>query len=97
MASTLLLSFLMVSTVKYPNFKKIGIPKSAIWVVPLIVVVAVVLGYLFPKHLAKIIFVPLLLYALYGLKKNVRALFRRTARKNRRRAAEEAAKSEHSA
>ncbi|GFN33390.1 CDP-diacylglycerol--serine O-phosphatidyltransferase [Paenibacillus curdlanolyticus] len=69
MVSTLLLSFLMVSTVKYPNFKKIGIPKSAIWVVPIIVVVAVILGYLFPKHLSKIIFVPLLLYALYGLKK----------------------------
>jgi len=97
LASTLLLSFLMVSTVKYPNFKKIGIPKSAIWVVPVIVVVAVVLGYMFPKHLSKIIFVPLLLYALYGLKKNVRALFRRTVRKSRRRAAEEAAKSEHSA
>ncbi|WP_127571947.1 CDP-diacylglycerol--serine O-phosphatidyltransferase [Paenibacillus xylaniclasticus] len=97
MVSTLLLSFLMVSTVKYPNFKKIGIPKSAIWVVPIIVVVAVILGYLFPKHLSKIIFVPLLLYALYGLKKNVRALFRRTARKSRRRAAEDAAQSEHSA
>ncbi|GMK41002.1 CDP-diacylglycerol--serine O-phosphatidyltransferase [Paenibacillus sp. CCS19] len=98
MASTLLLSFLMVSTVKYPNFKKIGIPKGAIWVVPIVVVIAVVLGYLFPKHLSKIIFVPLLLYALYGLKKNVSAVMRLTSRKNRRRrAAEEAAKSEHSA
>jgi CDP-diacylglycerol--serine O-phosphatidyltransferase len=71
MASTLILSFLMVSTIKYPNFKKVGIPKNAIWVVPIIVVIAVVLGFLFPHHLSKIIFVPLVIYALYGLKKNV--------------------------
>ena len=71
MASTLILSFLMVSTIKYPNFKKVGIPKNAIWVVPIIVVIAVVLGILFPHHLSKIIFVPLVIYALYGLKKNV--------------------------
>ncbi|MFC5652995.1 CDP-diacylglycerol--serine O-phosphatidyltransferase [Paenibacillus solisilvae] len=71
MASTLILSFLMVSTIKYPNFKKVGIPKNAIWVIPIIVVIAVVLGILFPHHLSKIIFVPLVLYALYGLKKNV--------------------------
>ncbi len=48
MASTLILSFLMVSTIKYPNFKKVGIPKNAIWVVPIIVVIAVVLGILVP-------------------------------------------------
>ncbi|MBO7747506.1 CDP-diacylglycerol--serine O-phosphatidyltransferase [Paenibacillus sp. MWE-103] len=71
MASTLVLSFLMVSTIRYPNFKKLGIPKNAIWVVPIIVAIAVGLGILFPHHLSKIIFVPLVLYALYGLKKNV--------------------------
>ena len=69
--STLLLSYLMVSTVKYPNFKKIGIPKSAIWATPIVVIAAVVLAIKFPEHLSKMIFVPLVLYALYGLKKNV--------------------------
>ncbi|MBW7455380.1 CDP-diacylglycerol--serine O-phosphatidyltransferase [Paenibacillus sepulcri] len=71
MGSTLVLSFLMVSTIKYPSFKKMGIPKSAIWVVPIIIVVTVVLGILFHNQLSKILFIPLVLYALYGLKKNV--------------------------
>ncbi|WP_426449964.1 CDP-diacylglycerol--serine O-phosphatidyltransferase [Paenibacillus sp. S-38] len=73
--STLLLSYLMVSTVKYPNFKKVGIPKAAIWITPIVVIIAVVLAVMFPGTLSKMIFVPLLLYALYGLKKNVDRLF----------------------
>lgn len=75
--STLLLSYLMVSTVKYPNFKKVGIPKSAIWITPILVVGVVILAYKLPELSSKLIFVPLLLYALYGLKKNVKSLFRR--------------------
>ncbi|SDE59070.1 CDP-diacylglycerol---serine O-phosphatidyltransferase [Paenibacillus sp. UNCCL117] len=87
--STLLLSYLMVSTVKYPNFKKIGIPKAAIWITPVVVVIAVVLAVKFPGTLSKLIFVPLLLYALYGLKKNVdRAFF--FARRKRKKELEEA-------
>lgn len=74
--STLLLSYLMVSTVKYPNFKKIGIPKSAIWATPIVVVAAVVLAIKFPGSISKMIFVPLVLYALYGLKKNVERIAR---------------------
>lgn len=69
--ATLLLSYLMVSTVKYPNFKKVGIPKAAIWVTPIVVIIAVVIAVQFPGTLSKIIFVPLLLYALYGLKKTL--------------------------
>jgi CDP-diacylglycerol---serine O-phosphatidyltransferase len=82
--STLLLSYLMVSTVKYPNFKKVGIPKAAIWVTPIIVAVAVALAIAFPGILSKLIFVPLLIYALYGLKKNVdRLLFHRRKRRSK--------------
>jgi CDP-diacylglycerol--serine O-phosphatidyltransferase len=82
--STLLLSYLMVSTVKYPNFKKMGIPKKAIWITPVVVIIAVIVAIQFPGTLSKMIFVPLLLYALYGLKKNVERLFtkRRRARKS---------------
>ncbi|WP_159887843.1 CDP-diacylglycerol--serine O-phosphatidyltransferase [Paenibacillus puerhi] len=87
--STLLLSYLMVSTVKYPNFKKIGIPKAAIWITPVVVVIAVVLAIKFPGTLSKLIFVPLLLYALYGLKKNVDRLFF-FARRKRKKELEEA-------
>lgn len=81
LASTLVLSILMVSTIKYPNFKKVGIPKSAVWVVPIVVVVAVVLGLVFKNELSKILFVPLLLYALYGLKKNVDSRLKKRNRK----------------
>ncbi|MFE5324625.1 CDP-diacylglycerol--serine O-phosphatidyltransferase [Paenibacillus sp. NPDC056579] len=81
--STLLLSYLMVSTVKYPNFKKVGIPKKAIWIAPIVVIIAVLLAYQYPSMLSKMIFVPLLLYALYGLKKNVERLFPKRRRKNK--------------
>ncbi|MCR2807268.1 CDP-diacylglycerol--serine O-phosphatidyltransferase [Paenibacillus soyae] len=96
LASSLVLSFLMVSTIRYPNFKKVGIPRSAVWVVPIIVVVSVVLGLLFEHQLSKILFVPLLLYALYGLKKNVD---RRLPKRSRKRGkaqenADESVKSE---
>jgi CDP-diacylglycerol--serine O-phosphatidyltransferase len=89
--STLLLSFLMVSRVKYPNFKRAGIPKAAIWITPIIVVVAVVLAVQFPGTLSKMIFIPLVIYALYGLKKNVERLYRPIGK---RRKAKEAARTE---
>jgi CDP-diacylglycerol--serine O-phosphatidyltransferase len=89
LVSTLLLSFLMVSRVKYPNFKKAGIPKAAIWITPIIVIAAVVLAIRFPGTLSKMIFIPLVIYALYGLKKNIERLFRPI---KRRREAKEAAR-----
>ncbi|BBH23969.1 CDP-diacylglycerol--serine O-phosphatidyltransferase [Paenibacillus baekrokdamisoli] len=97
LVSTLVLAFLMVSTIKYPNFKKVGIPKNAIWVVPIIVVIAVILGILFPHHLSKIIFVPLVLYALYGLKKNVDRRLPGRKRKRRMKEAKLQEEAEHSA
>lgn len=87
--STLLLSYLMVSTVKYPNFKKVGIPKAAIWVTPIVVIAAVILAVLYPSTLSKMIFVPLVIYALYGLKKNVDRLFRFVTRRARAKRVEE--------
>jgi len=95
MVVTLVLSFLMVSSIKYPNFKRVGIPRHAVWAVPLIVAVTAAIGLLFRDHLAKIVLVPLALYALYGLKKNVD---RRIAKKRSRALkAEESAHSEHTA
>jgi CDP-diacylglycerol---serine O-phosphatidyltransferase len=93
---SLVLSFLMVSTVRYPNFKKVGIPRNAVWAVPIIVVISVVLGLLFEHQLSKILFVPLLLYALYGLKKNVDRRLPKRARKRGKAKddAEESAQSE---
>jgi len=97
--STVFLAFLMVSSIKYPNFKKVGIPKNAIWVVPIIIIISVVLGILFKDQLSKIIFVPLLLYALYGLKKNVdnRVKKRKRKRKSNPEPNEEPVQPEHTA
>ncbi|GGH40350.1 CDP-diacylglycerol--serine O-phosphatidyltransferase [Paenibacillus segetis] len=76
----LLLSYLMVSSVKYPNFKKVGLPKKAVAVAPFVVVLAVVLAVLFPEQLSKMIFIPLVVYAAYGLKQNVDKILRRKSR-----------------
>ncbi|MDU7477576.1 MAG: CDP-diacylglycerol--serine O-phosphatidyltransferase, partial [Paenibacillus macerans] len=43
-AAMVLLSYLMVSTVRYPNFKKIGLPKKAVVYTPIVVIAAVVLA-----------------------------------------------------
>ncbi|WP_407701300.1 CDP-diacylglycerol--serine O-phosphatidyltransferase [Tumebacillus algifaecis] len=65
------LAYLMISNIKYPNFKKVGIPKATYYIVPLIL--AIVLGtFMFwPEYVNRLIFLPLAFYALYGvLKKN---------------------------
>ena len=76
-ASMLLLSFLMVSKIKYPNFKKVGIPKAAYWITPLIVGLVVLLAVKYPAQFPKIVFLPLAFYALYGIKKNVEIIMRK--------------------
>ncbi|WP_379136772.1 CDP-diacylglycerol--serine O-phosphatidyltransferase [Paenibacillus sp. sgz500958] len=86
--ATLLLSYLMVSTVKYPNFKKIGLPKKAVVGAPVVIVVAVAVAVVFPEQIAKLIFVLLSLYALYGLKQNFDRLTARRRHRRRRRSEE---------
>jgi len=63
--------------VKYPNFKRIGIPRAAIWVTPILVGIVAYLAWRFPDSFSKLVFLPLVLYALYGLKKNLDILLRR--------------------
>jgi CDP-diacylglycerol---serine O-phosphatidyltransferase len=87
LVSTLMLSFLMVSRVKYPNFKKAGIPKAAVWITPIIIVIAVVLAIQFPSTLSKMIFIPMVIYALYGLKKNVERMLRPIRRRREKKEA----------
>ncbi|MCR8660747.1 CDP-diacylglycerol--serine O-phosphatidyltransferase [Paenibacillus endoradicis] len=90
--TSIVLALLMVSNIRYPSFKRIGIPKSAVWVIPIIVIVALVIGIMFEEHLSKIFFIPLILYALYGLKKNVR---RRSKRKQQYNIQEEEQSEKH--
>lgn len=87
----LLLSYLMVSKNRYPNFKKVGIPKGAIWITPIVVAVAVALAILFPEQLSKLILLPLAFYALYGFKKKASIAARRINRRRRKEAEEKEA------
>ena len=73
----LLLAFLMVSTVKYPKIKRFRMSRTTIWITPIIVAIAVFPAILFPGILSKLLFVPLVLYTLLGLKKKVRRLSRK--------------------
>ncbi|MDH6374602.1 CDP-diacylglycerol--serine O-phosphatidyltransferase [Paenibacillus sp. PastF-3] len=83
--ATLLLSYLMVSTVKYPNFKKVGLPKKVVVGAPVVIVVAVAVAVVFPEQIAKLIFVLLGIYALYGFKQNIDRLTARRRHRRRRR------------
>ncbi|MGC5777016.1 CDP-diacylglycerol--serine O-phosphatidyltransferase [Paenibacillus pabuli] len=84
MIATLLLSYLMVSSLKYPNFKKVGLPRKAIWIAPWVIVFAVLVAVMFPEQLSKLIFIPLVLYALYGMKHNMRTVASRNRAKKRK-------------
>ncbi|WP_019635735.1 CDP-diacylglycerol--serine O-phosphatidyltransferase [Paenibacillus fonticola] len=74
----ILVSYLMVSSVKYPNFKKIGLPKKGVMLAPLVVIFAVTIAVVFPEELSKLIFIPLVLYAAYGIKQTFDKLLRRS-------------------
>jgi CDP-diacylglycerol--serine O-phosphatidyltransferase len=76
----LILSFLMVSNIKYPNFKKVRIPRSAMWIIPVMVIIAILVAVKYPGTLSKLMFIPFVLYALLGLKKNVRRVTRKRKR-----------------
>ncbi|REK68778.1 MULTISPECIES: CDP-diacylglycerol--serine O-phosphatidyltransferase [Cohnella] len=99
LVSTLALSFLMVSSIKYPNFKKVGLPKAAVWAIPLVVLAAVLLAFQFPTAIPRFILALLLLYAVWGLKKNVERLMRLVPRRLRKRqaSADNPGQSKHSA
>jgi CDP-diacylglycerol---serine O-phosphatidyltransferase len=68
------LSYLMISRVKYPNFKKVGIPKRVLFIAPLIVAFLVVVFYFHRDVLNRLIFLPLAIYALYGVQRKLRMI-----------------------
>lgn len=61
-----LLALLMVSRAKYPNFKKIAFPRSAVVVVPLLAIVVYLIFRYQYAVVNRLIFVPLAMYAVYG-------------------------------
>jgi len=81
--SSLALSFLMVSTVKYPSFKQLGLSRRMIWITPIIIIGAASVAVLYPGWVSKLLFIPLLLYALFGLRKNAELIARVATRRVR--------------
>jgi len=73
------LSFLMISNIRFPNFKKIGIPKGSIWLIPFIIIIALIIGIMFEEHLSKVFFIPIGLYVLYGINKTIRRRMKKSS------------------
>lgn len=68
----LCLAILMVSQVRYPNFKKVAFPRSAIVVVPVLALCVFLVFQYHHSAVNRLIFVPLAVYALYGVGRKVR-------------------------
>lgn len=90
--TAVLLSILMVSNIRFPNFKKIGIPRNSVWLIPIIVSIALIIGILFEEHLSKVFFIPIGIYVLYGVNKTIR---RRVRKKHQQELAEEEKTEKH--
>jgi CDP-diacylglycerol--serine O-phosphatidyltransferase len=79
----ILLSVLMVSRIKYPNFKKVAVSRALFWITPLIIGSVAMLAYRYPSQFPKIVFIPLAAYAIYGIKKGAEQLWRNQLKRKR--------------
>lgn len=78
---TMVISYLMVSRTRYPNFKKVAFPKTAFYVIPIL---AVCVGLLFVRHrdlVPDLVFIILALYGGYGVWYDMRSVLRRRRRR----------------
>ncbi|MBD7970931.1 CDP-diacylglycerol--serine O-phosphatidyltransferase [Paenibacillus gallinarum] len=89
MIATLLLAYLMISSLKYPNLKKVGLPKKAVWIAPLVVLFSIALAVLFSEQLSMFVFIPLVLYAVYGMTHNIDLILSRNRKKKKKRERDE--------
>lgn len=70
------LALLMVSNVRYPNFKKVAFPRSAIIIVPLLAFLIYMLFEIHQGMITRVIFIALALYAVYGIGRSLRKKWR---------------------
>ncbi|GIP45927.1 CDP-diacylglycerol--serine O-phosphatidyltransferase [Paenibacillus sp. J45TS6] len=89
MIATLLLAYLMISSLKYPNLKKVGLPKKAVWIAPIVVLFSIALAVLFSEQLSMFVFIPLVLYAIYGMTHNIDLILARSRKKKKKRERDE--------
>lgn len=83
-AATLLLSFLMVSKIRYPSFKNVEMPRPMRWILLIATAAAILLVIVYPSYLTKFLFVPLVIYALCGLKKTLTGAWKTEAKTMRK-------------
>lgn len=78
MIVTVALSFLMISNVQYPSFKKAGLSNKIVWTFGIFCVLAAIWFHFQGQgEYSRYLLAPLLLYAILGLRKNVIILLRR--------------------
>lgn len=82
----LLLSFLMISNVRYPNFKKVAIPKSSVVLIPVFAIGFFILIKFHYVRVDWLIFGILAIYAVYGM---LRGLQYQTARRRQMKSGED--------
>lgn len=72
---TLLLSILMISKIKYPNFKSVKMKKQHLIILPIYIVAIVILSKMYPEEMIKIILgsiVFIILISLFQAKRKVK-------------------------
>ncbi|OEF97965.1 CDP-diacylglycerol--serine O-phosphatidyltransferase [Desulfuribacillus alkaliarsenatis] len=79
----LLLSYLMISNIKYPSFKTLGLPRIVYYVSALVILIIILVSLFYPSQVNKLLFLPLALYALYGLRRKGRP-YKRFFRKRKK-------------
>lgn len=80
---TVMLSYLMISKTRYPNFKKLGIPKATFVIIPVLVISVIPLFVMDKVGVAQGILSLLVLYGVYGLVYDARAAWRRLEKSRR--------------
>ncbi|MHB1684255.1 MAG: CDP-diacylglycerol--serine O-phosphatidyltransferase [Bacilli bacterium] len=78
---TVALSYLMVSKTRYPNFKKLGLPRKAYIAIPVLAAVAAAVMITHRDVMARFIFLILAVYGGYGIWYDVRSIWRKKLRK----------------
>jgi CDP-diacylglycerol---serine O-phosphatidyltransferase len=79
-AVMLFLALLMVSNVRYPNFKRIAFPRSTVVMVPLLAVVVYVVFRFNLFSVTRLVFAVFGLYALYGVSRSIHQIRKRRKR-----------------
>ncbi len=80
---SIVLSYLMISKARYPNFKKLGIPKATFVIIPVLAISVIPFFIMDKQAVAEGIFLLLAIYGTYGFLHDARAAWRRVEKVRR--------------